>query len=199
MQNPLKHAILQILNNTSSPLKEYDLHRILGNAAFEEFTQNCSQNVILFRKHFLVMNALYQLSDELQSLSLKLHISALKIYLSPIHDNKHKNNSSHLAITNNAFYKLSLYYCNWDNFYQTDSNDVQQLLSQFWQNYLHQDQQQQSLDSLQLSTNATWIEIKDQYRQLCQQHHPDKGGDPIYFLEIRSAYDNLKIIHKISS
>jgi DnaJ-class molecular chaperone len=44
---------------------------------------------------------------------------------------------------------------------------------------------------LGVSNSATAEEIKQAYRKLASQHHPDKGGDTARFQEIQSAYDVL--------
>jgi len=46
-------------------------------------------------------------------------------------------------------------------------------------------------DILQLPTNATEEEIKQKFRSLAQQYHPDKGGDPEKFKQINLAYSIL--------
>ncbi len=44
---------------------------------------------------------------------------------------------------------------------------------------------------LGIQKNASADEIKRAYRQLAQQYHPDKGGDPEKFKEINEAYQVL--------
>ena len=44
---------------------------------------------------------------------------------------------------------------------------------------------------LDLPRNATFEEIKQKYRQLAQQNHPDKGGDEELFKKIKNAYEVL--------
>jgi len=46
-------------------------------------------------------------------------------------------------------------------------------------------------DELGLPTNCTADEIKQMYRSLAQQHHPDKGGDEDTFKRIKLAYEVL--------
>ena len=46
-------------------------------------------------------------------------------------------------------------------------------------------------DDLGLSPRCTFDEIKQRYRALAQQHHPDKGGDEDRFKRIKLAYEVL--------
>lgn len=203
MHNPLKRSILAIIKEAEEPLKEYDLHSTLGGSTFAQYIEHDTDNklsteLILFRKHFLVMNALYSLHDELLPQGFYLHISALAIQLKkrPQSDNQKQELN-----TDTAFYKLSCYYQDWQNFEQTSDHDVQSLLQQFWTKFLAGEEKQQSLTCLGLQNKEqdgdfSWPDIHKRYKYLCQQHHPDKGGDELYFIEIRQAYDNLKCIYK---
>lgn len=44
---------------------------------------------------------------------------------------------------------------------------------------------------LGVSANADSVEIRQAYRKLVKQHHPDVGGDPNRFKQINSAYLRL--------
>ena len=46
-------------------------------------------------------------------------------------------------------------------------------------------------DTLGISESASQDEIKQAYRKLANQHHPDKGGDTTKFQQIQSAYETL--------
>lgn len=193
MHNPLKRPILEILQHAHEPLKEYDLHSTLGGTAFAQFIEQCSTELSLFRKHFLVMNALYELHEELLPEGLYLQISALHIQLIAISETP---SESQALSTDTGFSRLNDYYRNWENFANTDSQEVNSLLQQFWQHFLAEDEKAQALDCLQLPEDASWSDIQQQYRQLCQRHHPDKGGETLVFIEIREAYDNLKCLYQ---
>jgi curved DNA-binding protein CbpA len=210
MHNPLKRSILKILKEAQGPVKEYELHSTLGGSAFAEFIEqafadnsdkNDSADLALFRKHFLIMNALYTLHDELLPQGLYLHISALNIQLKKIDTSRRKTQA---LSTDSTFNKLSCYYQDWRHFEQTNDKDVSSLLQQFWTKFLASEEKQQSLTCLGLhktdlkepDSDFSWSDIQQRYKQLCQQHHPDKGGDKLYFTEIRQAYDNLKRLYK---
>jgi DnaJ-domain-containing protein 1 len=51
----------------------------------------------------------------------------------------------------------------------------------------------ESLRLFHLNTNATWDDVKRQYRQLAKRYHPDTGGDPGEFIRINSAYQVLQV------
>ena len=198
MKNPIKRAIIEVLKNTHQPIKEYQLHEILGGKAFEQFVAGCSHELRLFRQHFMVMNALYELHHELLDQHIFLHISALDIRLIQVPTENSGSNNKQLIpdfYASEGFKKLSDYYLDWDNFNKTSDKEVEKLLTDFWNNYLVYNEQNDSLACLKLTSPCNWPEIKQKYRELCQKHHPDKGGDKLYFLQIRQAYDNLKQLY----
>ena len=47
-------------------------------------------------------------------------------------------------------------------------------------------------DMLGVSENASDREVKQAFKKLAKQHHPDRGGDTIKFKEANEAYDTLK-------
>jgi hypothetical protein len=51
--------------------------------------------------------------------------------------------------------------------------------------------QPQARQALGVGPDATADEIKQAYRQLARQHHPDAGGDPEQFHRIQQAYEAL--------
>jgi len=190
MDNPLKRPILEILQKTPGAIKEYELHTLLGGKAFKQFVQGCSQDLALFRKHFMMMNALYELHEDLRQEGIYLHISALDIQLKKL-----SKLDAATIVADSGFEKLSRYYRDWQNFDQTSDSDVAQLFQQFWEKYLAFEEQEPALACLDLEKGVSWVEIQQQYRRLCQQHHPDKGGDILHFVNIRQAYENLKRIY----
>lgn len=45
-----------------------------------------------------------------------------------------------------------------------------------------------AFEKLGLPDTATPDEVKAKWRELCMIHHPDRGGNPVEFDEIRRAY-----------
>ncbi len=78
------------------------------------------------------------------------------------------------------------------NFYNVSEGEVNTMIEGFWKKYNALMTASPALAALGLSEGASWEEIKQRYRDLASKHHPDKGGDPLLFIEIRRAYESLK-------
>ncbi|MEJ2064407.1 MAG: J domain-containing protein [Reinekea sp.] len=52
--------------------------------------------------------------------------------------------------------------------------------------------QPEALTVLGLTGSENKKEKQARYRQLVQQHHPDKGGDPEQFRRIQNAWQSIK-------
>lgn len=185
-ENPFKASILAFINASPVGLSEYDLIQRLQEHDEAFAFDGESPNLALFRKHFLVMNALYQLQTELFNDGLYLSISPLDIRLEPVPD----SGISALP-AGNAEAPLREYYLNWENFSQTSRADVETMLNRFMERYLAIDERLEALQTLELPANAPWEAVRQTYRRLAALHHPDKGGDAARFRAIRGAYEIL--------
>jgi len=200
--NPLVIVILKILRDTHESLSLYKLIKILEKSGYKLADDDSkeSNEMVLFRKNFIVMNALYQIKSDLCSTGMELFISSLKIELIPVSTDKEKDLTVQIADE-----ALSKYYLDWENFHMIDEAGVEKLLESFWvcftnheknQNYI--DKRLDSLQVLGLESSASWKDIQQTYRQLITVYHPDKGGDSLKFIKIREAYLTLKFTLKIS-
>jgi len=180
--------VQNILLQADASMSEYELLIALTerSALFAEQQSN-DHNLSLFQKNFIVMNALYQLQQKLMVDNLYVAISALAIRIEKI-TASHKQ----ALVTQPGEQKLRDYYLDWDNFAETDADDVEKLLSSFWQIYIAQDQRAVAYQDLDLVLDSGWNEVKTQYRRLAILHHPDKGGNENQFKKIRKAYEILQ-------
>ncbi len=185
-ENPFKASILSLIKASPVGVTEYDLIQRLQEHDDAFTFDDESPTLALFRKHFLVMNALYQLQTELFNDGLYLSISPLDIRLEPVLD----SGISALPTGNEAA-PLREYYLNWENFSQTRRADVEAMLNRFMERYLESDERLEALQTLELPADAPWEAVKQTYRRLAALHHPDKGGDPARFRAIRGAYEIL--------
>ena len=141
----------------------------------------------LFQTNFVVMNALYQLNKNSTEHYYEIH--SLKICKHP----KISHSTANPTQISESD-PLEAYYLNWNNFKQSNE-EINELINQFWERMLVIDFEESDLLTLSLTKPVTLSEIKQQYRKLSQQHHPDKGGDADYFVEIQQAYTRLTQRH----
>lgn len=149
-------------------------------------------SLLLFRCNFLIMHALYRLRLQWRSEQLgELLISALHIQLAPaLTATTEQSDSTELEQAD----PLQVYYLDLNNL-STSRDQVELLLEQFWKKMRRPDysqHQDDDLAALELSPPVTAKQIRQQYRRLAMQHHPDRGGDSIRFRQINAAYQRLK-------
>jgi hypothetical protein len=188
MLNPLIDEIFELLINNkvwmvhtlASELKERGLLDTLAADPGRD----------LFKRNFLIMNALYQLQQQVmpkQQLLIKsLHIELVS---DPRQNQLHPNDP------------LRDYYLNWQNF-ETSTAEINALLDSFWQRFsktkqheapLSAQQHQQLIARWQLVQPITLKTLQKRWRQLAVQHHPDKqGGDNEVFKQLKMEYEQLK-------
>ena len=185
-KNPLIAPILKVLKSAPQGIQEYDLIVQLESDGVDFSSEELSSQVILFRKHFIVMNALYHLQSQLLAEDMIVNIDPLNIKIQSMPDG---NDSS--AVSSEADYKVREYYLNWDNYQGTSQQDVDDLLNGFWKQYFAIDKKAEALKVLGIQSEVNLEIVKIAYRKLAALHHPDKGGDPKRFVEIREAYEIL--------
>lgn len=143
-----------------------------------------STGLNLFQTHFLLFHALYRLRDELLLERVgQLEISALSIRILPLSERCGQDLAEHDPLRD--------YYLDLSNLDETDESAVETLLGQFWQRYLLHERRAEYLAVLQLSEAADAAQIREQYRRLAMQHHPDRGGDTEMLQRINAAYAAL--------
>lgn len=185
--NPLVPLIRRHLRNSPEGLSEYQLLILLELDGLRlDQEPGITAELLLFRKHFLVMNALYRLQPLLWDDGYYLSISALKIELQPM--TTHVTETLPCRAGDQA---LRDYYLDWSQFERSSSASVEQLLSTFWQRYLAEDKKWEALAVLQLDSGCSWSEIRTAYRRLVALNHPDRGGEGHRFRRVREAYELL--------
>lgn len=191
VDNPLIAPILEILKNSTQKVGEYEIIQQLEEKGFKFFEIHDSYEIRVFKKHFLTMNALYQLQHTLHEDGYYLSISALHIHIEPIDTENHLS-----GIAEAHEQKVRDYYLDWSHFYNSTQESVQNLIQNFWKQYIANDKRQYAYAKLNLKENSSWKSIQAQYRKLAGQYHPDRGGSPAEFIEIREAYEILKQNHQ---
>ncbi|MBV0932629.1 DNA-J related domain-containing protein [Marinobacterium weihaiense] len=119
MINPVLPQVLSELRQHPEGVSEYYLMRTLERQhAFDDLTDDSL--LALFRKHFIIMNALYDLQEILWDEERRV------LNISPLHIELHKSRGEDDRVQCNT--PLSEYYLDWQNFEQTLAEDVDRLM-----------------------------------------------------------------------
>lgn len=195
--NPVLPFIKNLLRQQPVGLAEHHLIRHLS-----ELPDDCFQwpfeekpaSVFLYKKHFLVMNALYQLRPQFAQEGQALTISALDIHLcppTPQPDQPIAEPSSTHSLLDTPDHALSIFYLDWQHYEEANEATVESLMTSFWLKMDSFQRKDGAYEALGLDSSAGRAHIEKRYRQLASQHHPDKGGNPTEFIKIRQAYESL--------
>lgn len=191
--NPLIPLVLHVLRASALPdadagISEYDLLKAVEAEAGSLAATAANADLQLFQRHFLLMNALYQLQDRLwREEGVWLTISPLRIAIEQV-----AAKAAGQALDAAAHTGLRDYYLDWREFETTDGDAVAALLNTFWQRLYAHDGRAAALMALELDADAGWDDIQRQYRRLAAATHPDRGGDGERFLAVREAYELLR-------
>lgn len=145
-----------------------------------------TDKLVLFRTHFLVFNALYNLREQLWGQGrAHLQISPLCIQLLP-----YQAGSAELSTHD----PLRDYYLDLSQLSDTDERDVEKLLASFWTRMQGGEEKLAALQLFELdeAQALNLAVIKRRYRQLVSQHHPDRGGNTARLQSINKAMEILE-------
>ncbi len=159
-----------MLKDCPMGLSEFELIQKLRLDESIDFIDNeFRDNLTLFQSHFLLFHHLYQLQSQLWSSQQgNLEISPLNIQLSDYRVGE-KHLQQHDALRD--------YYLDTDNLDNTTPEDIDKMLDNFWRRYLSPAERKAALDMLGLEDPVDDQTIKQSYRRLVMQHHPDRGGE----------------------
>lgn len=180
----LFEVILNELQSHSAGLKEYDLIQKLRSHGFFVLSEDAPGTPQeLFQTHFLLYHALYVLRDQLiASKQGYLEIQMLKIQLLPYMEGRE-------ALTTQN--RLREYYLDLNNLENTSEEDVCNLIASFWNRLSRHEGRDDALAVLGLEDPVNNNTIKETYRRLAMQHHPDRGGDKDRLQAINAAINIL--------
>lgn len=166
-------------------LSEYDLLQLLKEQGYFSFWKDSPASTIeLFQAHFLLFHALYHLQDEYHGTqSGILEISPLNIQLKDYQPGQ-------AAI--HVHDPLQEYYRDLDNLTNMTEEEVDKLLETFWRDFIRFDSRAMALAELGLSDPVDDDVIKQTYRRLAMEHHPDRGGEASRLQAINAAYACLR-------
>lgn len=193
MRDGLNYALINtietLLLQNKKGVSEYELITALQNQQGDALgTLNglsLQDTYELFQIHFMVFHCLYQIKDRwLSEEKYCLNIDPIKITLLP-----YVKSLSEEIVTADP---LRSYYLDLANFETTDAEAAEDLIASFWKKFVVADDRQAALLVFGLEDGVDFERIKQQYRQLAMDHHPDRGGDSLKLAEINQAMRVLK-------
>ena len=191
-ENPLVWPLFEVLQETAQEWKVHTLSsHLIEKGLLTQLDESPEKD--LFKRNFLIMNALYQLQAELYP-DHWLQVEAMNIQL--FTDLETQTTQHVIDVT----HPLREYYLEWTN-YQVEEDEVKRLLNEFWSNYRRylggstasSMVRIQALKLFGLSESATAKEIRKQWRKLAMQHHPDReSGNADKFRVMCEAWNLLR-------
>ncbi|MDE3739815.1 MULTISPECIES: DNA-J related domain-containing protein [Pseudomonas] len=185
----LSDQLHELLRGAPEGLSEYQLIQALKAHHSTHIPHlELTDRLVLFRTHFLVFNALYRLRDHLNAAGqAQLAISPLCVQLLPY---KPGTTSSLSELD-----PLRDYYLDLKNLRDTTEEDVERLLASFWTRMQGSEEKLAALELFGLHNGSQPLSlavIKQRYRQLVSQHHPDRGGSTSRLQSINKAMEILQ-------
>lgn len=189
-----EQALWDILNQAPEGITEFDLIKQLQEAPYCCLADvDLVQPLGLFQTHFSLFHFLYRMRNHW----FELEKGVLEIISTRIRLRSYQPGQLILQLDD----PLAEYYLDWTNYTATSQEDVEQMLDQFWQDFdryysagalMSGAEYAEACATLDLTGPFTALELKQQYRKLMHQHHPDKGGDLSVSQAIEHAYRKLK-------
>lgn len=178
-------TLLELLERHPDGVSEYALFNQLSALDFPDYHEPVRRPALgLFRAHFALFHALYRLRDRLwDEQRAQLDINTLCIRLSP-----YSTQCSNLPSRRDP---LRDYYLDTRHLHDTTATDVDDMLGKFWRRFGPRDQREQALGVLGLNDPVDDVTIKQTWRRLAMQHHPDRGGSEQRLQEINAALTAL--------
>ncbi|OED73345.1 molecular chaperone DnaJ [Vibrio splendidus ZS-139] len=190
MENPLLWPIMEVLQHKPSGWKVHTLAAHLNDLGLVPVLDPVPEKE-LFKKNFLIMNALYQLQETLYPDSW-LQVQAMDIELM----SGHYYGNSHAIDPKDP---LRDYYISWLN-YEADEGEVKRLLNEFWTRYKKfagisetDMDRSRALTLFELPIDASQQEIRKRWRRLALRWHPDRDeGNTAKFQILCEAWHVLR-------
>ena len=180
-----QHTLLELLEPLSDGISEYELFNRLSALNFPDYHESARRTSLgLFRAHFALFHALYTLRDRLWAKQqAHLEINATCICLSPY--------QPQVSALPSRPDPLRAYYLDTRHLQDATAENVEQLLGRFWRRFSTADGREHALGVLGLNDPVDDATIKQTYRRLAMQHHPDRGGNEQRLQEINAAVTSL--------
>lgn len=182
--------LLAILQQNTDGISEHALLKQLDSLGYTEFAPSL-EPLALFQAHFMLFHLLYRQQDIWQQQGFgTLNINCMNIGFS----------NAETFTTNDHPCQddpLRRYYLDFAAYRETQTQDVLDLLDNFWRKLparIDQQELEQAKITLELPLDQTLNrqQINQHYRRLSFSHHPDRGGNTQLFQQLNHAVQVLR-------
>lgn len=142
-----------------------------------------SDPLLLFQTHFLLFHTLYRLRDVFRQQgegSLRIHPLLIQL-------DDYQAGTEAVAQPD----PLRDYYLDLEILAQATRESVEELLNKAQKVLITDEERSAALQALGLDPDASEPIIRQRFRELAMQHHPDRGGDVETFQKIQAAMELL--------
>jgi len=194
LQALLKEVLSTFQTRFVEGISEFEIITQLQKPPYSLFDEDALREpLMLFQTHFVLFHTLYHLRAEWREQGVgELDIGPTRITLNSTF-------SPGAALQTND--PLADYYLDWKNLSKTDEAGVEDLLNSFWQKMsgsdidhsLTEDAVKKAQAVLEIETidALSLAGLKQRYRKLQHENHPDKGGSVEDSQSILQAYTTL--------
>lgn len=189
MSEPARHSCLharlhEILSDHPTGVREHALITLLKHQGVPPFADsNLSDELSLFKTHFFLFHQLYLLQGSLRRDKRgDLRIHCLGIMLLPWNEQETGLEEAD---------PLRGYYLDTTHLETTTREQVIGMLAGFWRQMDRWERGESARAVLGVAVDADRSAIRQRYRELSLQHHPDRGGDGEQFRVIAEAAEIL--------
>ncbi|OLQ91019.1 molecular chaperone DnaJ [Vibrio panuliri] len=194
IENPLLWPIFEVLKKRPNGWKVHTLaSELIALELMPVLDEKPEKD--LFKRNFLIMNALYQLQETLYP-DHYVQVEAMDIALLSNRGVVHR-----LSLDNQD--PLRDYYTQWQH-YEAEQGEIRRLLDEFWTRYrdfvgstqakFGDVTRDKALRVFELSEGASELEIRKRWRKLALKWHPDRqNGDSEKFRLVCEAWNVLRL------
>ncbi|MBW0146576.1 DNA-J related domain-containing protein [Marinobacter arenosus] len=193
LEQQIQHLLVALeheLRRTPEGVSELFLIKALQRPPWELIGDVCfSDPEKLYPVHFLLFHALYRLRDQLSEIGETLHISPLRIQLSPQDVIAGKGLPDELDMLRAFYLDLSQYHL--------PEGVIHQMMDDFWAG--RPGSRPDASDTLAAAEKLgfdrvpdSFPEVKQRFRRAVMQAHPDRGGDTKSIQALNLAFATLK-------
>ncbi|GAK86269.1 DnaJ-related protein [Vibrio ponticus] len=193
IENPLLWPILEVLRRQPTGWKVHTLaSELIDLELMPQLDERADKD--LFKRNFLMMNALYQLQETLYP-DHYVQVEAMDIALL-------SGWGRRLDLSVESVDPLRDYYTQWTN-YEAEHGEIRRLLDEFWTRYrdyvgseklkVGDVTRDKALRVFELDEGASDIEIRKRWRKLALKWHPDRqSGNTAHFRLVCEAWNVLR-------